>query len=100
VTEVTPEWRNAELVIVTTESGRAIVVRALQDSKRHSGIVVICDGDSKLTDESSVHDEKTEFPRVDTEGGTLKDFRRMQPANAHDSILWTLEGSSKRAAFK
>jgi hypothetical protein len=95
--EVRPEWRNAELAIVLTESGSEIVVRALQDSKRHSGIVVICDGDSKMTDESSVHDEKTEFPRVDTEGGTRKDCRRMQPEKAHDSILWTLEGSSKRA---
>jgi hypothetical protein len=96
--EVRPKWRNAELVIVATESGRAIVVKTLQDSKRHSGRAVICDGDSKMTDESSVHDEKTEFPRVDTEGGTIKDFRWRQPANADDSILWTLEGSSKRAA--
>jgi hypothetical protein len=43
--------------------------------KRPGGIVVRCDGDSNIRDDKLKQWEKTEFPRVETEEGTVNDFK-------------------------
>jgi hypothetical protein len=82
VMEVTLEFWNAEAAIEVTESGRVSVVSFPQSRKRRSGIFVNCDGASNLTDFNLLHFSNTEFPRIETEKGTLNDFRYGQLQNA------------------
>jgi hypothetical protein len=65
-----------------TESGKLTFVRSPQLKKSSSGIVVICDGASNVTDDNLEHPEKTPVPRVETEEGTVKEVRLWQPINA------------------
>jgi hypothetical protein len=91
---------NAEPAIVTTESGRQRLARRLQSSKSSSGIFVICDGASNVTDANLRHCLKTDLPRVETEEGTVKEVRLEQRKKASESILRILAGDSKQTIVK
>jgi hypothetical protein len=54
---------------------------------RPSGILVRCDGASNVTDDNPEPPEKTQFPRVETEEGTVKDVKREHSKNASDEIV-------------
>jgi hypothetical protein len=84
---------NAEPEIVTTESGKQRPVRRPHSAKSSSGIFVICDGGSNVTDDNLEQEKKTLVPRVETEEGIVKEVS-LQKLKAPESILRIVAGDS------
>jgi hypothetical protein len=95
VTERRPECANAELAIVVTESGRAILARTGQSSRKPTGISVRVEGDSKLKDDNMEQKRNAQSPMLETEEGTLKEAKREQREKADGPILRIDAGDSK-----
>jgi hypothetical protein len=98
--EVTPEPSNARSEIAVKESGRVRVFRRLQPLNSELGIFANSDGVSNVTNDNLEHPSKTELPSVETEEGTVKVAKLVQPRNASDSILSTVAGDSKTTSVK
>jgi hypothetical protein len=75
MTEVTPDFANAEGAMYVTESGSVRAVRRVQPLNAESGIVFSCDEVSNIIEANAVHPSKTELPKMETEEGTANDFR-------------------------
>jgi hypothetical protein len=87
VIEVTPEYSNSKRSIVLRKSGRLSVSRRPQPLKRPSGILMICDGVSNVTDDNLEQRETTSSPRVKIEEGTVKSAKRAQSVKGQYLIV-------------
>jgi hypothetical protein len=55
---------------------------------------VRCDGISNAKTDKLEHDEKAEFPSVETEEGTMKEAKMEQDENASNSVVGITAGDS------
>jgi hypothetical protein len=94
-----PSPKNAEPAILTTESGIQSLLRRGHSPKSPSGIFVICDGASNVTEDNRSHSQKTPLPRVETEEGKVKEVRMQQLEKALESILRILAGNSNETVI-